>query len=94
MTQEKLGNLTVLNSHKERTAKFAHHAPHFKKGGHRSPHAKNLLCGPWAAKVIPDFTNYASSTIQGGKTFCASFCASLIVGSRQAFDCVCLLLEF
>ena len=36
-------------------------------------------------------------TIQGGKTFCASFCASLIAGSRRAFlcvDCVCLLLEF
>ena len=35
--------------------------------------------------------------IQGGKTFCASFCASLIAGSRRAFlcvDCVCLLLEF
>ena len=34
---------------------------------------------------------------QGGKTFCASFCASLIAGSRRAFlcvDCVCLLLEF
>ena len=31
--------------------------------------------------------------IQGGKTFCASFCASLIAGSRRAFlcvDCVCL----
>ena len=30
---------------------------------------------------------------QGGKTFCASFCASLIAGSRRAFlcvDCVCL----
>ena len=35
--------------------------------------------------------------VQGGKTFCASFCASLITGSRRAFlcvDCVCLLLEF
>ena len=35
--------------------------------------------------------------LQGGKTFCASFCASLIAGSRRAFlcvDCVCLLLEF
>ena len=34
--------------------------------------------------------------LQGGKTFCASFCASLIAGSRRAFlcvDCVCLLLE-
>ena len=26
--------------------------------------------------------------IQGGKTFCASFCASLIAGSRRAFPCV------
>ena len=34
---------------------------------------------------------------QGGKTFCASFCASAIAGSRRAFlcvDCVYLLLEF
>ena len=34
---------------------------------------------------------------QGGKTFCASFCAALTEGSRRAFlcvDCVCLLLEF
>ena len=39
----------------------------------------------------------ASVAFQGGKTFCASFCASLIAGSRRAFlcvDCVCLLLEF
>ena len=39
----------------------------------------------------------APSRLQGGKTFCASFCASLIAGSRRAFlcvDCVCLLLEF
>ena len=31
--------------------------------------------------------------LQGGKTFCASFCASPIAGSRRAFlcvDCVCL----
>ena len=37
------------------------------------------------------------SSLQGGKTFCASFCASLIAGLRRAFlcvDCVCLLLEF
>ena len=26
--------------------------------------------------------------VQGGKTFCASFCASLITGSRRAFLCV------
>ena len=41
----------------------------------------------------------AVKPIQGGKTFCASFCASLIAGSRRAFlsvdcvcSCVCLLL--
>ena len=37
----------------------------------------------------------ALTKLQGGKTFCASFCASLIAGSRRAFlcvDCVCLLL--
>ena len=37
------------------------------------------------------------SRLQGGKTFCASFCASLIAGSRRAFLCVDsvrLLLEF
>ena len=34
--------------------------------------------------------------VQGGKTFCASFCASLIAGSRRAFLCVdrVCLLEF
>ena len=40
---------------------------------------------------------YTRERVQGGKTFCASFCASLIAGSRRAFlcvDCVCLLLEF
>ena len=37
--------------------------------------------------------NYGAPDVQGGKTFCASFCASLIAGSRRAFlsvDCVCL----
>ena len=29
-----------------------------------------------------------ASTLQGGKTFCASFCASFIAGSRRAFLCV------
>ena len=28
------------------------------------------------------------TTLQGGKKFCASFCASLIAGSRRAFLCV------
>ena len=39
---------------------------------------------------------WSREDIQGGKRFCASFCASLIAGSRRAFlygDCVCLLLE-
>ena len=27
------------------------------------------------------------ATLQGGKTFCASFCASFIAGSRRAFLC-------
>ena len=37
--------------------------------------------------------NKLNPHIQGGKTFCASSCKSLIAGSRQAFvfvDCVCL----
>ena len=40
------------------------------------------------------FTMEASTiggSIQGGKTFCASFCASLIAGSRRAFLCVDLV---
>ena len=44
----------------------------------------------------PSCSELVSSGFQGGKTFCASFCASLIAGSRRAFlcvDCVCLLLE-
>ena len=64
-------------------------------------------------EVLPNHTNHIktgktgtgrfwSSTpgdepVQGGKTFCAGFCASLIAGSRRAFLCVdyvCLLLEF
>ena len=47
-----------------------------------------------ARKLTTGLTN---GKVQGGETFCASFCASLIAGSRQAFlcvDCVCLLLEF
>ena len=47
MTQEGFSNLTVLNSHKERTAKFAHpHHPHFKRGGNWPPHFKNCSVGP------------------------------------------------
>ena len=58
-----------------------------KEGHNPAIKAKNakkdrraILCWPWFS-------------LQGGKTFCASFCASLIAGSRRAFlcvDCVCL----
>ena len=34
---------------------------------------------------------HAGANLQGGKTFCASFCASLIAGSRRAFLCVVCL---
>ena len=45
MTQEGFNNLTVLNSHIERTAKFASPLPppHLKVGGHRPPHFKTAL---------------------------------------------------
>ena len=47
MTQEGFSNLTVLNSHQEGTAKFAHpHHPHFKRGGSWPPHFKNCSVGP------------------------------------------------
>ena len=32
--------------------------------------------------------------LQGGKTFCASFCASFIAGSRRAFLCVDCVRQF
>ena len=50
MTQERLGNLTVLNSHKERTAKFAPH-PHFKRGGQSPPDSKNCSTAPGLPKL-------------------------------------------
>ena len=43
---------------------------------------------------------YGGSRFQGGKPFCASFCGSLIAGSRRAFLCVdwpcrlCLFLKW
>ena len=45
MTEERFNNLTVLNSHIERTAKFASPLPppHLKVGGHRPPHFKTAL---------------------------------------------------
>ena len=48
MTKERFSNLTVLNSHKERTVKLAPTRPpplplHFKRGGHRLPQFKTAL---------------------------------------------------
>ena len=45
----------------------------------------------------PKLNPRLTAGFHGGKTFCASICASLIAGSRRDFlcvDCVCLLLEF
>ena len=53
------------------------------------------LCRPFFVRWTG--VDFGTWDVQGGKTFCASFCASLIAGSRRAFlcvDCVCLLLEF
>ena len=49
MIKERFSNLTVLNSHKERTAKLAP-TPlvHFKRGGHRPPQFKNCSADPEA----------------------------------------------
>ena len=50
----------------------------------------------WPERTVP-YLYYIPPDLQGGKTFCASFCASPTAGSRRAFlcvDCVCLLLEF
>ena len=49
MTKERFSNLTVLNSHKERTARFTPTPPprlHFKRGGHRAPLFKKCSAGP------------------------------------------------
>ena len=48
MTKERFSNLTVLNSHKERTAKFVLTPPSSTslRGGHRSPLFKNYSTGP------------------------------------------------
>ena len=53
MTQERFSNLKVLNSQKERTAKFAlpPHQYHFKRGGHRPPYFKNCSEGPPLLRV-------------------------------------------
>ena len=44
MTKERFSNLTVLNSHKERTAKFAP-TPH--------PTSKDVVAGPRTLKTAP-----------------------------------------
>ena len=42
-TKERFSNMTVLNSHKERTVPPPRH---LKRGGHRPPHFKNCSAGP------------------------------------------------
>ena len=44
--KERFSNLTVLNSHKEGTAKNAPLPPHLNVGGHRPLHLKNCSPGP------------------------------------------------
>ena len=46
--KERFSNLTVLNRHNEKTAKFAPTLPHFhfKRGGHPPLHFKNCSPGP------------------------------------------------
>ena len=46
MTQERFGNLTVLNIHKERTAKFPPTPP-------PHPTSKEVVTGPRALKTAP-----------------------------------------
>ena len=49
MTKERFSNLTVLNSHKERTAKFSltpTPSSTSLRGDHRSPLFKNYSAGP------------------------------------------------
>ena len=47
MTQKRFSNLTVLNSHKERTANPPPtHPSFFQRGDHRSPYFKNRSAGP------------------------------------------------
>ena len=44
--------------------------------------AQELSGRVWSLNLPPE------TSFQGGKTFCASFCAPLIAGSRRAFLCV------
>ena len=42
----------------------------------------------WLHQRAPRRQSWTRSALQGGKTFCAIFCASFIAGSRRAFLCV------
>ena len=83
-----LEDLTQMMSVSQIVRLYRSDRPNTGKEGHnpaiKAKNAKKdrraILCWPWFS-------------LQGGKTFCASFCASLIAGSRRAFlcvDCVCL----
>ena len=64
-----------------------------KKGWFRRLDDEHVI---YTALHTPVWLGMDTRGVQGGKTSCESFCASLIAGSRRAFlhvDCVCLLLE-
>ena len=44
--------------------------------------------GSLGSVFLFSFSSRGGVGVQGGKTFCASFCAFLIAGSRRAFLCV------
>ena len=51
------------------------------------------LCNLWEHRFsVPDLFSFPTPPppLQGRKTFCASFCTSLIAGSRRAFLWLCL----
>ena len=52
-----------------------------------------FLCFPLALSWIRNKLQLHVA-VQGGKTFCASFCASFIAGSRRAFPCVDCVRQF
>ena len=51
-------------------------------------------CSLFIEKDLGSRTRLIGRMVQGGKTFCASFCASLIAGSRRAFLCVDCVRQF
>jgi len=55
MTQERFSNLKVLNSPKERTAKFAPHPP-LQKRWSPPPHSKNCSAGLGTTTVSPSLS--------------------------------------